>query len=186
MIKAKAVEIYCDYMTGNLQGESIKSSQKKLGELSEIFEDKEAFQKMNGDEIVYHVQMHDNGEDGKNGGLFFGTSFLHPGKVGDEFYMTKGHFHEKLDAAEYYWCIEGHGYLILQDEMGNCKVEEMKKGSLHYIPGGYAHRLVNVGETLLSVGAGWPSAAGHNYKVARSFNVKIKGIQGKIVIENNV
>ena len=55
MIKAKAVEIYCDYMTGNLQGESIKSSQKKLGELSEIFEDKEAFQKMNGDEIVYHV-----------------------------------------------------------------------------------------------------------------------------------
>ena len=185
-MEAKEVNIYCDYMTGNLQGESIKCSQKKLSELSGIFEDKEAFQKMNGDEIVYHVQMHDNGENGKNGGLFFGTSFLHPGKVGNEFYMTKGHFHEKLDAAEYYWCIEGHGYLILQDETGNCKVEEMKKGSLHYIPGGYAHRLVNVGETLLSVGACWPSDAGHDYKVANLFNIRIKEKQGKIVIENNL
>lgn len=185
-MKVREASIYCDYTSGNLRGECVKCSQKRLSELPGIFEDEEAFQRMNADEIIYHVQVHDNGENGKNGGLFFGTSFLHPGKVGNEFYMTKGHFHEKIDAAEYYWCIEGRGYLILQDEVGTCKIEKMEKGSLHYIPGRYAHRLVNIGDTILSVGACWPSDAGHNYTVASSFNVRIKEVQGKIVIENNL
>jgi len=36
------------------------------------------------------------------GELLFGVSIVHPGKVGNEFYMTKGHFHTVLETAEIY------------------------------------------------------------------------------------
>lgn len=180
----RKTEINYDLSTGELRGGKVKVSEKKLIALEGIFEDTKAFKEMDGNTIVYHVQTHENGEDGKNGGLFFGTSFVHPGKVGDEYFMTKGHFHAKADAGEYYWCISGHGYLILQEESGECIAEEMKKGSLHYIPGRCAHRLVNTGDTILSVGACWPSDAGHDYAVSTSFNIRIKQKDGKAVIEN--
>ena len=137
-----------DLSSRELHGNTVKVSQKQLKALEGIFEDEAAFRKMDGGTIVYHVETHDNGEDGKNGGLFFGTSFVHPGKVGNEFFMTKGHFHAKADAGEYYWCISGHGFLVLQNENGECTVEEVKQGSLHYIPGRCAHRLVNTGDTV--------------------------------------
>jgi glucose-6-phosphate isomerase len=70
------------------------------------------------------------------------------------------------------------------DETGKCESEEMASGSLHYIPGGTAHRIVNTGDSVLAVGACWPSDAGHDYvSVEGGFSVKVKKIDGEPVLE---
>jgi glucose-6-phosphate isomerase len=39
----------------------------------------------------------------------------------------------------------------------------MEPGSIHYIPGGWAHRSVNVGDENLVFFAAWLGDAGHDY-----------------------
>ena len=43
------------------------------------------------------------------GELLHGVSVIHPGLVGNEFFMTKGHFHSLLETAEVYYCLKGEG-----------------------------------------------------------------------------
>lgn len=167
-----------DLSNGELKGLNVIKSEKVLKDLKEIFEDEITFKKMNPNTLVYKVQINAQEKEGKEGGLFFGTSCVYPGKVGDEYFMTKGHFHLKSDTSEYYWCIEGKGMLILMDEGRNCYVEKMFKGSLHYIPGKVAHRIANTGEKILTVGACWPSDAGHDYVsiMKRGFSARLKDV----------
>lgn len=157
-----------DGETGKLTGEEVVRSEKPLGKLAGVFADGEAFAAMDKTQIVYHVEMHAAVAEGTEGGLFFGTSYVHPGKVGDEYFMTQGHYHSKPDSAEYYWCVAGEGLLLLMDAAGVCRAERMEKGTLHYIPGRTAHRLVNTGRETLAVGACWGSDAGHDYAVAKT------------------
>ena len=175
------LETRIDLSNGSLSGPYVSESNRTLGQLKGFFEDEEARSRMPQDTVVYRVQVHAREKEGVSGGLFFGTSFLSPGLVGDEYFMTKGHFHAKRFCAEYYWCIQGDGILLLMDPDGNCRRERMLPGSLHYIPGDVAHRLVNVGDSTLSVGACWPSDAGHDYgSIAESgFSVRVKKIEGK-------
>jgi glucose-6-phosphate isomerase len=95
--------------------------------------------------------------------------------------MTKGHFHARRDTAEYYWGITGHGILLFMDEKRNVWAEEMLPGSLHYIPGNIAHRLINSGDSELTVGACWPSDAGHDYAaiVNAGFSARILEKNGR-------
>jgi glucose-6-phosphate isomerase len=108
--------------------------------------------------------------------LFFGCTFLQPGTVGDEYFMTKGHFHSTIDTAEFYWGIRGEGILLLMGEDRSIRAERVVPGSLHYIPGCIAHRMVNVGNEVLSFGACWPSNAGHNYET-----IKRKGFSARVL-----
>lgn len=59
------------------------------------------------DPLVY--EFHELGIPESEGNLAFGTSIVYPGKVGDEYYMTKGHFHTILDTAEVYYCMGAKG-----------------------------------------------------------------------------
>ena len=52
-------------------------------------------------------------------------------------------------------------------------------GSLHYIPGGVAHRVANTGNSVLSFAACWPSDAGHNYE-----EIANKGFSARLVEVN--
>jgi len=90
------------------------------------------------------------------------STIIHPGCVGDEFYMTKGHYHEKSSAAEIYYCLRGHGLLLMLLDK-QCVVETMKPGALIYVPAGWAHRSVNVGDEDLIIFAIYPADAGHDY-----------------------
>lgn len=95
--------------------------------------------------------------------------------------MTKGHFHQTENRAEYYWGIEGKGMLLLMDKEGNTWAEEMVAGTLHYINGYTAHRVANTGDTTLVFGACWPSDAGHDYEtIARhGFSKRLLNKAGK-------
>jgi glucose-6-phosphate isomerase, archaeal len=146
-----------------LSGIGIIESVKKLGHLTGVFADTEAFSKEDVDKVIYKVQAHLPVKEGSSGGLFFGNTTIFPGKIGKEYYMTRGHFHALADRTEYYWCIQGEGMLLLMDKDRNTNGEKMSPGSLHFIKGYTAHRVANTGNSPLIFGACWPSDAGHNY-----------------------
>jgi glucose-6-phosphate isomerase, archaeal len=98
------------------------------------------------------------------GNLLSSTTTLAPGTVAGEFHMTKGHFHAQIDRAEIYLTLAGEGRLLLATEEGEPAVEEMRRGTVNYVPGGWAHRSVNVGAEPLVFFAVFPADAGYDYK----------------------
>jgi len=147
-----------------MTGEPVINQIRKIKDIPGIFADEKAYSEMDQEQLAYTVQAWMPVADGTPGGLFFGVSTIYPGKVGNEYFMTKGHFHSQSDRAEFYWGIEGRGMLILMDRERNTWAEEVCPGSLHYIGGHIAHRLANTGIDKLIVGACWPSDAGHDYE----------------------
>jgi glucose-6-phosphate isomerase, archaeal len=113
------------------------------------------------DAIVYEVFNLEVPETNAN--ILSCTTVLRPGKVGREYFMTKGHFHEIRDRAEIYVGVSGKGAMVLATEDGEHEVQWMEPGSIHYIPGGWAHRSVNVGDEPLVFFAAWIGDAGHDY-----------------------
>ncbi len=170
-----------DFSNGSIAGKKVLTSAKRLKDMVGIFEDKGSFAIMDTNQIVYSVQAYLPVEEGKEGGLFYGKTTIEPGKVGDEYFMTLGHFHRNMDRAEFYWGIQGKGILLFMDEDRKCRAEEMKPGSLHYIPGKIGHRTINTGSTPLHFGACWPSDAGHNYEeiLQNGFPVRVREIDGQ-------
>lgn len=166
--------------TGAITG-AMKQSERRLCDLAGVFADEAARAAMNPETVVYRVQMHDAEKEGTPGGLLFGTSVVMPGKVGDEYFMTKGHYHARRDTAEYYFCIAGQGALILMREDGTCWAEPMERGTLHYIERSVAHRLANTGANPLVVGCCWGSDIGHDYEsIARGgFTKRLVEMDGK-------
>ena len=164
-----------------LIGENVERITRRMGDLRDVFEDKAAFEVMDPNLIAYHVSSIFPVKEGTPGGLFMGITYLMPGKVGDEYFMTKGHFHSNIDRAEFYWGVEGEGMLILMNEARDVWAERMYPGSLHYIPGGIAHRVANVGNSILTFAASWPSDAGHNYCIIAREGVarRLKEVNGK-------
>jgi glucose-6-phosphate isomerase, archaeal len=114
-----------------------------------------------GDDLVYQVFHIDVPE--LNCNINQCTTVLQPGKVGREYFMTKGHFHQVRDRSEVYVGLRGKGALILATEDGEHEVLWMEAGSVAYIPGGWAHRSVNVGDEPLVFYAAWIADAGHDY-----------------------
>jgi len=147
-----------------LQGGSLDRISRRVGDLNDIFHDQRAYAALPKDKLVYEVVSSFPVPDGTEGGLFIGITYIYPGKVGDEYFMTKGHFHKIRNRAEVYVCMEGEGMLILMDEdRTRTWAEKMEPGSVHYINGFTAHRTANTGSGMLSFGACWPSDAGHDY-----------------------
>ena len=164
----------------NLIGKEVEHSKRTLGDIRFIFEHGDRLTEQQAAHIAYTVNSYLPEKEGTPGGLFFGITNLYPGLVGDEYFMTKGHFHANRNTAEFYWGIEGEGILILMDEQGNIKGEQMFPGSLHYIPGRTAHRVANVSDVTLSFGACWYSDAGHDYGSIEKngFTARLKNING--------
>lgn len=162
---------------GVIEGQSVDHSIKKYEAVSSLYKNKRE-----DNPIVYEVYSYSQGED-KLGNLNWGLTVLKPILSQGECNMTKGHFHTIKDCAEFYFGISGQGLLLLMDETGYTWAEKVYPGSLHYIDGKYAHRLVNTGEVDMKVGACWPTSAGHDYQSVenREFGYRIfktdKGIE---------
>ena len=69
-----------------------------------------------GDALVYEVFQHDMPQHA--GELVVCTTRLYPGKVGDEFFMTKGHYHQIRERAEVYYGLAGEGRLVVAKDEG--------------------------------------------------------------------
>ncbi|RPD42990.1 glucose-6-phosphate isomerase family protein [Chitinophaga barathri] len=169
------------FLGKTLTGQPVQKQVRKLKDLDNIFLDQAAFSAADMNRVVYEVFSYLPVDEGTEGGLFFGMTHLYPGTVGQEFYMTKGHFHTIENRAEYYWCVEGEGMLLMMDKHRNTWAEQMQPGSLHYIDGYTAHRVANTGGGILSFGACWPSDAGHDYAtiVKNGFSRRLLSVEGK-------
>lgn len=98
------------------------------------------------------------------GEVLHGISIVHPGKVGEEFFMTKGHFHTVLETAEIYYTLSGKGYMVMETPEGDWAVEELAAGRVLYVPPRWAHRSVNASENEdLVMFFAYPGHAGHDY-----------------------
>ncbi len=92
------------------------------------------------DKLVYEV--YEIARPHLAGELLSGISIVHPGKVGSEFFMTKGHFHEVLETAEIYYCLHGKGYMVMETPEGDSAVEALSPGKVVYVPQRWANRSV--------------------------------------------
>ncbi len=163
-MRAEVCATFLDGRSGKLIGKHTKKVVTTMSDLSGYFTNQSAFRKMSSGATMYWVEIEDNQQqEGDEGGLFFGISHLNAGDVGGEFFMTKGHVHQKRNTAEYYWGIRGNGLLLLEKVDGDSHLIEVKPGAVLYIPGNTAHRLINTGNEELAVGAVWQTSSGHNY-----------------------
>lgn len=172
--------ITVDLSTGELFGSGVRYAVRTVKDLHGAFHDEAAHLAMDPAQPIYRVQAFMPASEGQEGELFWGTTFIEPGMVGDEYFMTKGHFHADRTRTEYYLTLAGSGALILMDENRKTRFEPMQPGSLHYIPPRTAHRVANVGDSLLSFLACWPSDAGHDYATvaAGGFSARLRKIHG--------
>jgi len=114
------------------------------------------------DPVLYEVYEIKRPESA--GELMHGISIVHPGKVGDEYFMTKGHFHTVLDTAEVYYCLKGEGAMVMETPEGEWSVEELRPGRVLYVPPRWAHRSVNTAlRADLVTFFIYPGNAGHDY-----------------------
>lgn len=97
------------------------------------------------------------------GHLMYCISKLQPGLVGDEYFMTKGHYHTVRQTGEIYLCLRGRGYMLMKTEDGKFHAEAMERGKMVYVPPYWAHRSVNTGSEPLVSYCVYNAEAGHNY-----------------------
>lgn len=153
-----------DWATGLLTGPEVQCATKTLGQIRSLFHDQKAAGKLPDQLELYRIQFYAAVPDSTEGGLYLGNTVIQPGKVGDEYYMTRGHFHRIRNRGEYYAAVQGEGALLLMGDDRITRCETMTSGSVHYIPGNTAHRVANTGSVPLVFIASWPSDAGHDYE----------------------
>ena len=116
------------------------------------------------------------------GQLHYGLGVLMPGRVGDEYYLTKGHYHAWRPAAEVYIGLRGDGCMLLEDEKsGESCLLPLGLNRVVYVPGHTAHRTINTGnEPLVYLGV-YPAAAGHDYGAiaTRNFRKLVVAVNGR-------
>ncbi len=173
----KPFNINCDFDSGVLTppGNLVV---RHLSDMKGFYQDAEAFTTLLGQNPkiyeYYNVIIPE-----EPGHLQHCTSILMPGRVGDEYFMSKGHFHKKTDTAEIYVTYRGNGILLLQTPEGHCEYLHMYPGSMSYIPPYWAHRTVNTGSNPLVFFGVYRGDAGHDYGI-----IEENGF-AKIVVEIN-
>lgn len=170
--------VHFDPITG--LADSIDPLERRYSDMKNMYLDEEGRKTLetDGNDIIY--RFYDMGIPEKDSDLVFGTSIVYPGKVGDEYHMTNGHFHTVLDTAEMYLCQAGHGMMMMESPEGDILYKEMRPGQAVYVPGRYAHRSINLSdsETLITFYV-FRADAGHEYG-----SIKEKGFR-KIVVERD-
>ncbi len=136
---------------------------RRLSSLRGQFLDQEAYAAMLAEEDRLIYEVYEVKRPEVYGELLMGVTVVHPGRVGREYFMTKGHFHQVLDTAEFYYTLRGRGMMVMETPEGETAVEELAPGKVVYVPPRWAHRSVNVSDEELSFLFVYPADAGHDY-----------------------
>lgn len=140
--------------------------EKRLADLDGIYGDAAAFARAaasTGDRIVYSV--HEARPAAARGDLIFGTTFMEPGQIGGEFFMTRGHIHARANRPETYYGESGQGVMLLETPEGETEIVEIGPKVLVYVPPLWIHRSVNTGAEPLVMSFCYPSDSGQDYEI---------------------
>lgn len=156
------------HASGIMDG-STAGYRKHLGEMAGVYRDQAAYQQalddQGADALVYSVEEHRTSDESSKGALIIGTSTLLPGRYGTEYAVTRGHLHAIADRAELYYCLSGHGLMLMETLDGNSSVVELTPGKAVHVPGHWIHRSVNVGDEPFVTLFCYAADAGQNYQL---------------------
>jgi len=166
-----------DLTTGLSKGAT--STKRNLSQMRGMYMDDAGFDDLvrSGDPLVY--EFYELGAPEHAGDLAAGTTITYPGKVGNEYFMTKGHFHTIINTAEIYYGLSGSGFMLIENTAGDWAAHPIAPGLMVYVPQGYAHRTINTGDVPLVSFFTFRGDAGHDYGT-----IEEKGFR-KLVIEVN-
>lgn len=148
--------------TGELAGAN--PVERRLADLRGCFADAAAYEAAlaAGNPLLYRVASVEPGAG--EGDLHYGVGCLMPGRIGDEYFLTKGHLHAWRPAAEFYFGLTGEGVMLLEDEAtGESRMVPLRPHHAVYVPGSTAHRTMNTGTVPLTYLGVYPARAGHDY-----------------------
>lgn len=137
---------------------------RRASDLVGYAHDRQALQELieAGDPVIYETYEPHVPEAA--GHLMYGITVLYPGRIGSEYYLTKGHYHVQRQTAEIYYGLRGKGLLVMQQEEGGFQAVPIEKGRVVYVPPGWAHRSVNTGHEPLVMLYAFAADAGHDYR----------------------
>jgi glucose-6-phosphate isomerase len=161
---------------------------RNLSKMAGQYSDETAYDKLLQTEDVLLYEVYELKRPELAGEILHGISIVHPGKVGNEFFMTKGHYHTVLDTAEIYYTLQGDGYMVMETPEGDWAVEKLVTGSVLYVPPRWAHRSVNIGsEEDLVMFFAYPGNAGHDYGTieTQGFRKLVMDVDGETEIVDN-
>ena len=140
--------------------------EKRLRDLDGLYGDADAFARLRaerGDDVVYAVE--DFRPAGQEGNMIFGVTRMAPGRVGDEFFLTRGHIHAKADRPEIYYGQGGHGLMLMESPEGETRIVEIGPQTICYVPPYWIHRSVNTGDEPFVMVFSYPADAGQDYGI---------------------
>ncbi len=90
-------------------------------------------------------------------------TLLMAGRIGDEPFHTKGHFHHDPDGPEYVSVVSGEGILERATRSGLVESVALRAGVQTLVPAGWAHRVLNPGPAPLAFVSIASRHVGHDY-----------------------
>lgn len=158
---------------------------RRASDMRGHYRDTAAFDALVADGNPVHYEVFEHPVPNEYGHLMFCISDLRPGCVGEECFMTKGHYHTRLNTGEIYLALRGRGYMMMKTTDGRCRHEEFAPGRMVYVPPYWGHRSINTGDEPLISFCVYPGDAGHNYgDIEREgFPKRVFRRGGRIVVE---
>lgn len=162
---SQPIRLQPDALRGLLAGNNSRY-EKRLAELAGLYRDDAEFRaalESDTGSPVYWVES--SAPDDEPGALTIGISVLNPGRIGDEFAMTRGHIHSQHSAAELYYGLAGRGVMLMETIDGRTSAIEITPGVAVHVPGHWIHRSVNVGDEPFTTLFCYPTDAGQDYGI---------------------
>jgi glucose-6-phosphate isomerase len=178
--------ILSNLLTGEISGPGVVDAIKTVGDLRGYWAAPDSMD--DPDALLYRTQTFMTSPEERPGVVLWGATTLMPGRVGDEFFMTRGHRHLRTSHGELCVTVSGQGALVLMDEGRFTWTQEMSPGTTHWIDGGLAHRTVNIGDEPLMFFCAWPADCGHDYdEIERlGFSARLVSVQGRATLVSTV
>jgi glucose-6-phosphate isomerase len=159
---------------------------RKASDMRGYYADEDALERLIvSEEDPIHYETFESSVPEQYGHVKFCISKLYHGVVGEECFMTRGHYHAIVEAAEIYLCLKGQGLMIMKLPDGTCRWEESIPGRMVYVPPYWAHRSVNTGDQPLISLCVYPGDAGHNYEDIKNngFPKRVFRREGQVVVQ---
>lgn len=154
-----------DIEKGQLEGATNRYV-KTFRDLEGLYEDETALAAViaqKGDAVAYEVT--DYKPSSNPGDMIIGVTRMEPGKIGREYYMTRGHIHARPNRPEMYYGESGLGVMLLEAPDGEVRTIEIGPRTMCYVPPFWIHRSVNVGSEPLVMTFAYPADSGQDYGI---------------------